>query len=337
MEREAAGGKKSISRVIPKERKKVISMRAKGITAALSSALFLGMTPIFGKQSILFGMPPLAVVAIRTFAAALLLFILLGLLKRQYLYIYPAGLLGCLLAGWINGFGSLFYYSALGRIGAGIGQLLYSLYPIFVALWLFLDKQPPTKLTIFRMFIAVPAVYLLTRGDMGSADIIGVIEMLIASALYALHIPINQRILYDMPAPTVTFYTLLSMSAIVVPVFLFSDLANVPLDTQAWMPLIGLTLVTFLSRLTLFMGVKHLGGMQTALLGLGELIVTLIFSQLWLKEYLTLTQWIGAVILVISLLLIGFEKSPPRRKPGGWLSWLSHPTLPVDLPWQPHD
>ena len=43
--------------------------------------------------------------------------------------------------------------------------------------------------------------------------------------------------------------------------------------------MLGLTLVTFFSRLTLFLGVKHLGGMQTALLGLGELLVTLICAR----------------------------------------------------------
>ncbi len=33
--------------------------------------------------------------------------------------------------------------------------------------------------------------------------------MLGAAALYALHLPINQRVLYEVPAPTVTLYTLL--------------------------------------------------------------------------------------------------------------------------------
>lgn len=78
-------------------------------------------------------------------------------------YIYPAGILGCVLAGVINGIGSLFYYSALGRIGAGVGQLLYSLYPLFVALWLFLDRQPPSKMTILRLGLAFPAVFLKTQ------------------------------------------------------------------------------------------------------------------------------------------------------------------------------
>ena len=47
--------------------------------------------------------------------------------------------------------------------------------------------------------------------------------MLIGSAMYALHLPINQRVLYDVPAPTVTVYTLLAMSFIVIPVYFIFD------------------------------------------------------------------------------------------------------------------
>jgi len=312
--------------------------RTKGIAAALTSAFFLGMAPVFGVRAMMLGMPPLAVVSIRTLLAALLLLLIIVIFKRQYLYIYPAGLLGCLLAGWINGLGSLFYYSALGRLGAGIGQLLYSLYPLFVAIWLFLDHQPPSRLTIFRIGLAVPAIILLVQTGHEPIDIIGVIQMLIGSALYALHLPINQRVLFDMPPPTVTLYTLLAMSAITVPVLFFGDISGVFAAPEGWWPLLGLTAVTFLSRLTLFMGVKSIGGMQTAILGLSELLVTMAFAQLWLGERLTPAQWIGAILLLISLSLIGVEKpTQAKRKPGGLLSWLSHPSLPTDFPWQPHE
>lgn len=315
-----------------------MSLRTQGILAALTSAIFLGMNPVFGKRAIMLGMPPLTVVAIRTLFAALLLLLIIFFFKRQYLYIYPAGLLGCLLAGWINGLGSLFYYSSLGRIGAGVGQLLYSLYPLFVALWLFLDRQPPTKLTMLRITLAIPAIFLLLQAGGETIDLVGVIQMLIGSALYALHLPINQRVLYDMPPPTVTLYTLLAMSAVTVPVLLFTDIGPVFQDAAPWWPVLGLTLVTFLSRLTLFMGVKRIGGMQTALLGLGELLVTMAMAQIWLGERLTLVQWGGAILLALSLVLIGLEKPAARpRQPGGWLSWLTPPGIPKDIPWQPHE
>jgi drug/metabolite transporter (DMT)-like permease len=315
-----------------------MNIRLKGISAALTSAFFLGMAPVFGKQAMILGIPPLAVVAIRTLLAALFLFLIIVIFKRQYLYIYPAGLLGCLLAGWINGIGSLFYYSAIGKIGAGIGQLLYSLYPIFVVIWMFLDRQPPSRLTVLRIGIAIPAVFLLVQTNGESVDLVGVIQMLVGSALFALHIPINQRVLYDMPPPTVAMYTLLAMSAVTLPVLFFGDVSGIFTTTAGWGPLLGLTVVTFLSRLALFMGVKNIGGMQTALLGLSELLVTMVMAHFWLGERLSTQQWMGAIFLCVCLILIGLEKPlQKKRGSGGWLSWISHPSLPGDIPWQPHD
>lgn len=307
------------------------SIRVLGINAALISAFFLGLTPIFGKQAIVRGVSPYAVVAFRTLFATMLLFLMMLIFQRKYLYIYPAGLIGCLLAGTINGIGSLFYYNALGKIDAGLGQMLYLLYPFFVALWMFLDRQSISRITLIRLAIAIPAVVLLVQtGKSNSSEVwLGIIMMLVAAALYALHLPINQRVLYDVPAPTVTLYTLLAMSMVVVPAYLFSGrLQEFPqISTSgAWWPILALTLVTFFSRLTLFTGVKHLGGLQTALLGLSELLVAIILSQIWLRESLIWTQWLGAVLLTSSMLLVSLEKhQPAKTREGGWLGWLSGP------------
>ena len=303
-----------------------------GILAAFGSALFLGLSPVFGKLAISQGFSPLAVVALRTSLAAGALLVIVLLFYRSFLYIFPVGLIGCALAGIINGFGSLLYYLALGRLDASIGQMLYSLYPFFVALWFILDHQPPTRLTIFRIGLASIAVLLLINVPGSSVDPIGVLMMIGAAVLYAMHLPINQRVLYEVPAPTVTLYTLLSMSMVVVPVYFLFDW-QWPLHDAPWAPVFGLTLVTFFSRLALFFGVKKIGGMQTALLGLGELLIAIVFSHLWLDESLTALQWLGAVGLGLSLILVTFEKNTPVHHSGrtGWLSWIRAPDMPKEV------
>ncbi|MBU2610091.1 MAG: DMT family transporter [Chloroflexi bacterium] len=148
--------------------------------------------------------------------------------------------------------------------------------------------------------------------------------------------PPHAKICYDIPTLTVTLYTLLAMSVVVVPVYLLFD-RQLPSEQISWWPLIGLTLVTFLSRLALFLGVKHLGGMQIALLGLSELFVAITLSHLWLREVLGFSQWIGAVLLVVSLTLIGLEKFPSKKRDarGGWLSWVRPPEVPPNISWGP--
>jgi drug/metabolite transporter (DMT)-like permease len=305
-----------------------------GVLAALSSAVFLGLAPVFGRWAILNGFSPLAVVTLRTGMAAIMLLAIIALFRPRYLYIFPVGLIGCMLAGAINGLGSLLYYMALGDLPASLGQLLYALYPLFVAVFSILDKQSLSRLTILRIALAAIAVFLLiTNNGALHAPLHAILMMIGAAALYALHIPINQRVLYEIPAPTVTVYTLLAMTVVTIPFYLLFD-RQWPMADISWWPLIGLTVVTFISRLTLFLGIKNIGGTQTALLGLGELFITLVLSYYLLGEILTPMQFVGAAILGVSILLISFEKyDPHKRHPkGGWLAWI-HPPEISPIPW----
>ncbi len=168
-----------------------------------------------------------------------------------------------------------------------------------------------------------------------SIDLVGAFFMLISAILYALHLLINQRILYEVPAPTVTLYTLLAMGFTVTTAFFFFD-RSLPPTGVGWWPIVGMAFITVISRITLFLGVKHLGGLQTAILGLGELMVTVVLAVLWLGENLTPLQWCGAFLLILSMFLVGFDKySPEKRYTSGWLSWLNPPRIETsDLPWQ---
>jgi len=298
--------------------------KKKGIQAALASAMFLGLAPIFGKQAILFGFSPIAVTAFRTTMAALTLLAFTAIFRRQFLYIFPVGLFGCLLAGFVNGIGSVFYYTALGRLEAGVGHMLYAFYPFFIAVMMILERQPITNLTKLRLTISIPAVFLIVQatGD-ETVDLVAAGFMLASSFFYALHLMINQRVLFEVPAPTVTVYTLLSMSFTVMLAYALFD-RTIPAAQVPWWPVLALAGITALSRLLLFLGVKHLGGMQTAMLGLSELLIAIVVSQIWLGERLSLLQWLGAALLSVSLILVGFDRfSHEQRRPAVWMDWLN--------------
>jgi drug/metabolite transporter (DMT)-like permease len=311
-----------------------LSGRKIGITAALSSAVFLGMAPIFGKLAMASGFSPLAVIGVRTTLAALFMLTLTIFKMRSYFYIYPVGLVGCLLAGFVNGLGSILYYTALSRLDAGVGHILYSFYPLFVALWLLLDHQAITRITMLRLAITLPAAFLLILPGQKAVDLLGALMMLGSAILYALHMLINQRILFEAPAPTVTLYTLLAMAATVDLAFLTTH-QTLPDFHVTWWPVIAMAAITFFSRITLFLGIKHLGGLQTALLGLAELFVTVFLAQTWLGEHLVPLQWIGAGLLILSLVLVGSDHAAPQRnKSTGWLAWLNPSKKATnDLPW----
>ncbi len=302
-----------------------------GVISAIVSAALLGFTPILGKLAIQAGVAPLFVVTLRTILATFLMAMTLLLMKPASFFIYPAGLLGCALAGIVNGIGSLFYYQALSLINANLGQLIFLTYPLFVTLWMWFDHYKPSPISLFRLGLIIVGIVFLIFGVHTPIHLKGVFFMLIAAACYGLHLPINQRVLFEMPAPTVTFYTLLFMSLVVLP-FGYISIQSQGNAEFSWsvlslIPVLALALVTFFSRLTLFFGVKRIGGLQTALLGVTELVVTLAFSRLWLQETFNPLQWLGVISICFSLVLIGLEKPQLRSSStSSWFHWLQpHP------------
>ncbi|MFN8598578.1 MAG: DMT family transporter [Anaerolineae bacterium] len=290
-----------------------------GIRAALFSALILGTTPILGKQAYSAGMDPYSLTALRTLLAASALWIiyLSSKQRRKFIFIYPAGLLISFAAGGLNGLSSLLYYNGLTRIDAGIGQMLYALYPLFVVIIRRLDGQAISNWTKVRLVLALVAVALLVQPGTGQADVLGVVLMLGAGFMYALHLAVSQRVLYEMPPQTVALYVLTAMTAVVWVAFLIHGVSDVTLAGLP--PMLGLATVTVISRLMMFLGVKQLGSIQTALLGVTEIFVAVCLAIIMLGEQLVLRQWIGGLLLIASLTLIIFEPGLGvnlwRRKP----------------------
>ena len=126
------------------------------------------------------------------------------------------------------------------------------------------------------------------------------------------------------------------MSTTVIIAYMIGDRTLPAAGTPYW-PLLAMAFFTFLSRITLFTGVKYLGGLQTALLGLGELVVTIGLAFIWLGDRLTANQWIGAVLICANVFLVGFDKiTPQKRKTTGILAWLNPPNIiSTEFPWKP--
>ncbi len=271
---------------------------------AFLSPLFLGMSPVLGKLAYMGGSDPFTVAAVRTVLAAVILWTLYLLFARRYLYIYPAGLLGCAVVGIVNGIGSLMYYNGLALLTASMAQLLNATYLIFVVLLSFLSGHTLTVRTVIRVMLCLVAMLLVTGGGQGTSNWLGIGLMVGNAILFAGTVILSQRVLYEMPAPTVTLYSMTTMAIVVVMARVIYKLEWLPQTSEAAIAITALGLTTALARLTLFAGVKRSGSLQTALLGVMETGVALVLSFVLLHDTFTAIQWIGVGILLVSLLLV---------------------------------
>ena len=275
-----------------------------GIVSTVLASFFLGWAPILGKLAYRGGVAPFTLVAFRTLVAALLLWLAFVAFWRREIVISWPGLLGCIGVGAVNGFGSLLIYMSLSRLDASHASLLNTLYPLWVVLFLFAAGQPLTGLTLTRLALSMVGVYLLTRVGPGELDWLGVSLMLASGATYGWHLVLGQWVLADVPARTATLYILTTMACVVGLARVLQASPIEPIIATGWGAVLALGLTTVLSRLATFSALQRVGGVETALVGLLELLVSLILAFLLLGERLTVVQWGGAALLVVSLVLV---------------------------------
>ncbi len=292
-----------------------------GVLSTVLSSFFLGWAPILGKMAYAGGATPFTVVAFRTAAAALLLWLAFLLLWRREIPISWRDLVGCLGVGAVNGFGSLLYYSSLSRLNASRAALLNTLYPLWVVLFLFAAGQPLTRLTLARLGLSMVGTYLLTRAGPGELDWLGVTLMIASAATYGWHLVLGQWVLADVPSRKATLYIVTAMACVVGLARGLQAQTLEPVTVAGWRAILALGLTTALSRLAMFAGLEQLGGIETALTSLLELLVSLVLAFLLLGERLTLWQWLGGMLLMISLALMTRDRGVRLAEGNVPLEW----------------
>jgi drug/metabolite transporter (DMT)-like permease len=204
----------------------------------------------------------------------------------------------------------LFYYTALSRIDASLVSLINTSYTLWVVIFLAASGQPISRYTGASLLLAAGGVGLLTQARGATADALGIMLMLVAAATYGWHLVLGQWVVADTPPQSVALYVLSTMAAVVCVARWLQGAPLEEIGIVGWQAVLGLGFVTALSRLFLFFGLGRLGGIQTALLGLSELFVTLLVAFVLLGERLTLLQWLGGALLIAAGLLVRRDSRP---------------------------
>ena len=259
------------------------------------------------------GMSPTAMLAVRYLLATLLLAATLRLWWSDQLKIDRRGLFICMLAGVVNGLSTLAYFWGLSRMSASISAMIFTVYPLMMLGILALRGERFTLRSGVRVFLGIGGVYLLVVPG-GEADALGVMLVLLAAASFALSLAIVQWYLPGYSSMTVSYYTGISITAVVGTFWLAQGAEwSVP-SWQMWVALIFMTVVgTYLARVSMFKAVRGFGSFQMSLFSPLETLFTIIWSMMFLGERLTPIQWLGGGLIILSMLL-AFSLAPLYAK-----------------------
>jgi drug/metabolite transporter (DMT)-like permease len=251
-------------------------------------------------------MNPTQILVLRTVIALVLLLLTIGVSKPALLRPEATCRKWSLIAGVFGSIGLMAYFWSLTRMDASLASMLIATSPLFVLAALTFFGEPITSRHLLRMGLALAGVYLLI-GPGGQVDLVGLVLILVALCSYTAQYVIVQEKLAKYDARSVTLYVIGAMTACV---FLFWLAQGMPWRNPTsgeWFVILVLGLVsTYGARLALFAAVARIGSAQASMLTPVEVLLTILWSMLFLGEQLTPVQWAGG-ILVLSSLLLAYE------------------------------
>jgi drug/metabolite transporter (DMT)-like permease len=284
---------------------RIDGLRVRGVSSGLLASFLLGWAPILGKFAYRAGVGPMTLASLRTVMAAVLLWMVYLVFWRERIRIPWRAVLSCLLVGAINGVGSLFYYNGLSSLDASRAALLGAMYPVWVVIFLSASGQAVRRMTLVQLGGSLVGAVLITApwrgcGVRGNpADLVGTMLMVASAAVNGWYIVTGQWVLADVPSRSGALYIMTGMAVTVLGVQLASGgVAATGISLAGWEAILALGLTTALSRMAMFFSLEKLGGVQTAILNLVELAISLTLAFIFLGDRLFWYQWVGALLLL---------------------------------------
>ncbi len=278
-----------------------LRQRLSGVQNGLAAAFLLGWAPILGKFAYRFGVTPMTLATLRILVSVVILWVFYLLFWRKHILLPWHLLINCLVVGMVNGIGSLFYYNGLARLDASRASLLNATYPIWVVMFFAAAGQPITRLTLGRLAGAILGALLITRpwAIPDPLHALGMLLMIACAVLYAWHLVLGQWVLADVPARSAALYIITGMGLVVSGAYLLSGQRIEAIHPSGFYAILALGLTTALSRLAMFASLERIGGIQTAIISLLELAVSLLLAHFLLGDRLSALQWLGALALMV--------------------------------------
>jgi drug/metabolite transporter (DMT)-like permease len=274
-----------------------------GWSAAVLSALSFSIAAPLGTALIGLGLSPTNIVLVRFWIAVALLFGTLALTAPDKLRLPRSAVLPVLVAGIAIGVAVLLYFWSLTRLHTSIAAMLIALEPLATLLMLALRGERFTYRIFVRLGLGLIGCYLLV-GFEGTADTLGVLMVLGVVLLSSFHTASLQWFLGQQDGRAVTAYVVLCMALTITAYWLIQRPVFTPVPWPAWLALAAMALVsTYVARLTLFAGVKRIGGGQVALMAPVETLFTVTLSVVFLGDRLSPVQVVGGLFILASAVL----------------------------------
>lgn len=286
-----------------------------GAVLVAASAAAFGALPIFARLAYAQGVDLFGILVPR-FAIGAALLALIAAVRGLH---WPRGrtMVATLLMGGLGYTGQSFlYFTALQFADASLVALLLYSFPFIVALLAaaFLGERLGTG-RIVALLAAGIGLVMTIGGGRGAP--LGIALGLGAALVYAVYIVVGSRLLRDVDPITSSCLICTAAACSYAAIAFVRGLGDAPVHWpatgDAWLPVIGLALVsTVLAISAFFAGLQRLGATATSVLSTLEPVVSVALAALVLGERISTLQLFGGGVIVATAIWLALQPARAR-------------------------
>jgi len=274
-----------------------------GVALIIVSSIGFGLAPTFATFSYRNGGNAVGTLLARFTVATLLMLIVRKVSSRQAKLPRPLLFGQLFLLGALGYFtATILYFTAIQNIDSGLAITIFYCNPVIVVLlswWLLGNK--PSRIIVWCLVSTLIGV-TIAAGQVGNADTISVILVLIVAVEYAFYMIISSKVL-----PKVDLFTGVTIvmfgaasSFAIYALFAPSSVEVIfPNAINGWVSVLMLAVVaTVIPTATLYAGMNLIGTGKTAVIQTFEPVASILAGVIFLSEPLTVPRIIGATFVI---------------------------------------
>jgi drug/metabolite transporter (DMT)-like permease len=274
-----------------------------GVALIIVSSIGFGLAPTFATFSYRNGGNAVGTLLARFTVATLLMLIVRKVSSRQAKWPRPLLFGQLFLLGALGYFtATILYFTAIQNIDSGLAITIFYCNPVIVVLlswWLLGNK--PSRIIVWCLVSTLIGV-TIAAGQVGNADTVSVILVLIVAVEYAFYMIISSKVL-----PKVDLFTGVTIvmfgaasSFAIYALFAPSSVEVIfPNAINGWVSVLMLAVVaTVIPTATLYAGMNLIGTGKTAVIQTFEPVASILAGVIFLSEPLTLPRIIGATFVI---------------------------------------
>lgn len=291
--------------------------KIKGTICVIFAAVIFGFMPILSKLTYIGGSNSFMLVLLRSLLCLPVLFFMLKLKGISLNVPFKILVKFFIYSIFTTTLTALLLFSSYNYVSVGIATTIHYVYPILVALILFIFfKEKISIVKLICLAISFAGILMFFDGKANINQIFGLIIAFISGLSYSLSlIYMDKGGIKDYYPFLVTFYSCLYTSVTMIIVTIATGKFTLNLSANAWIYSFILSILVSVIAVTFMqIGVKCIGPTTTAIICMLEPITSVILGILLFKEPCTLKSIIGCTLIIAAVLALSLKKEKNKNK-----------------------